>query len=125
VNRLGSSLPADSNHGWQLLGETELSAGSNTDTIGTWLVELLTPLNLQADFVNQVLNSAQDAALRALQSNTGTSFERLHFSVFSPNELAAHSNTWGFFRIEKIDGPDPNKERADHVVEFYLYLEGE
>jgi hypothetical protein len=109
--------------GWQFLGQIELSADLNADTIHTWLVELLTPLNLHSGLVNQLLNSAQDAAIRALHSNTGMSFEHIHLSVFVPSEFTALGRIWGFFRIEKIDGTESIEDRPNHAVEFYLYQE--
>jgi hypothetical protein len=123
VNTTNSSLSSASRPGWQLLGETELRAGSNAHTIGTWLVEQLTPLNLQPEFVKQLWNSAQEVTMRALDSNTSMDFEHVHVSVFAPSELTTHGNIWGFFRIEKIDSTEPNKHHPEHAVEFYLYLE--
>lgn len=81
------------------------------------------PLNLQPDFLKQLLNSAQDATSRALHTDSGTSFEHIHISVFAPGEHTAHGTTWGFFRIDKIDSTELNHEHPDHAVEFYLYLE--
>ena len=114
-----------SNPGWQLLGETELPAGSNVATVATWLVEKLTPLDLQPDFLRQLTNSAQEVAMRTLSSDSGPGFKHLHVSVFAPHELTVHARIWGFFRIEKIDGAEPNNEHPDYAVEFYLYLEGQ
>lgn len=120
----GESSPDEaSRSGWQLLGQMELSIGLHAGTIHSWLVELLTPLNLHPDFVNQLLNSAQDAAMRALHPGTGVSFEHIHISIFAPGEITAHGGLWGFFRIEKIDSTELNKDHPDHAVEFYLYLE--
>ena len=107
-----------------MLGEFELPIGPHADTIHSWLVELLTPLHLNEDFLTQLLGSAQDATLRASHSNNGTSFEHIHLSVFAPNERDPQRSTWGFFRIEKIDSVEENKDHPEYVVEFYLYLEG-
>ena len=107
-----------------MLGEFELPVGPHADTIRAWLVELLTPLHLNDDFLTQLLGSAQDATLRASHSNNGTSFEHIHLSVFAPNERDPQRSTWGFFRIEKIDSVEENKDHPEYVVEFYLYLEG-
>jgi len=110
--------------GWQLLGDFELPIGPPANTIHSWLVQLLTPLHLDHDFLTLLLGSAQDATLRALHSNSGTSFEHIHLSVFVPNERDSQRNTWGFFRIEKIDSSELHKDHPEYVVEFYLYLEG-
>jgi hypothetical protein len=119
-----SSSDETGRSGWQLLGQIDLSTGSDTGRIHTWLVELLTPLNLHLDFVNQLLNSARDAIARALHWNAEFPLEHLHLSMFAPNERNSQRKTWGFFRIEKIDSGEPNKDHLDYVVEFYLYLEG-
>jgi hypothetical protein len=110
--------------GWQLLGDFELPIGTHADGIRSWLAELLTPLDLNHDFVAQLLSSAQDASLRASHSNHETSFKHIHISVFTPNERDSQRNTWGFFRIEKLDSVEENKDHPEYVVEFYLYLEG-
>ena len=121
-----SSIPLShgTGAGWQLLGEIELPVSPHGDTIHTWLVELLAPLNLQDDFLKQLLSSAQDATLRALHSNNGALFEHIHLYVFKPSEDGLQRNTWGFFRIEKIDSEEQNNDHPDYAVEFYLYLEG-
>jgi hypothetical protein len=111
--------------GWQLLGETQLPADTTAETIGNWLVERVTPLNLQPEFVRQLMNSAQEVTMRALHSSTSMDFEHVHLCVFAPNEVTRHGNPWGFFRIEKIDSTESNQDHPDHAVEFYLYLEGQ
>ena len=125
MNTTDSSLVSASRPGWQLLGETQLLAGATVDTINTWLVEILGPLNLQPDFVKQLLHSTQDVSMRALHSNTSMDFEHVHLCIFAPIDLKRNGNTWGFFRIEKIDSKEPNQDHPDHAVEFYLYLEGQ
>jgi hypothetical protein len=125
VNPTDSSFLSVPRPGWQLLGETQLLADVTPDTINTWLVEKLGPLNLQPDFVKQLLHSAQDVTMRALHSNTSMDFEHVHLCIFAPGDVKGNSNTWGFFRIEKIDSREPNQDHPDHAVEFYLYLEGQ
>ena len=109
---------------WQLLGQLELSTDLTAGMIHTWFMELLAPLHLHPDFVNQLLNSVQDAAMRTLHPGIGVSFEHPHLSVFVPIELVAQGGVWGFFRIEKIDSTELNKDQPNHAVEFYLYREG-
>ena len=109
---------------WQLLGDFDLTQDPQVDTIRAWLEELLTPLNLQDELAHQLLGSAQDAKIRALNSNNGTSFEHIHLSVFAPKERDAQCNTWGFFRIEKIDSTEQGEDHPEYIVEFYIYLEG-
>ena len=86
-------------------------------------MELLAPLNLHDDFLKQLLGSAQDATARALHSSNGTSLEYIHLCIFAPGDVNRNGNSWGFFRIEKIDSTEPNQDHPDHAVEFYLYHE--
>lgn len=117
-----SSLHQPAEPGWQLLGEIVFLNRSGAGTIRTWFSQLLNPLNLQSDFTIQLLNSAQDAMMRALHSNPKEPFGNVHFSVFV---LDGHTlaDAWGFFRIEKLDSVEPDKEHLEHAVEFYLYVE--
>ena len=122
------SSPISSSHNtgatWQLLGEFDLTNRPPADTIRAWLEELLTPLNLHDELANQLLGSAQDATIRALNSYNETSFEHIHLSVFVPKERDWQRNNWGFFRVEKIGSAEQNEDHPEYVVEFYLYLDG-
>lgn len=115
---LNKSTDAD----WQILGKLELPVGSMADlTINTWLMKTLNALNLQSDFLNKVLKSAQDAA-GAVQN--GMEFEHIHLLVFAPVDRTSIGKTWGFFRIEKIESAGQDKNPPDQSIEFYLYIEG-
>jgi hypothetical protein len=113
--------------GWRLLGELELPVLAQDDgAVSAWLTETLNPLNMHADFLNNVLKSAQDAAGRAIQSEKAQlNFEHIHLLVFLPATPASNRQTWGFFRIEKLERPEQHKSSPDHAIEFYLYLEGQ
>jgi len=109
---------------WQMLGELILSAGSKPDElIALWLKELLAPLGLHENFLTRVLQSAQKYAGRALRADADAHFGHIHLFVFGPNERTPKGQSWGFFRIEKIDNSNPNLSHPDHTVEFYLYRE--
>jgi hypothetical protein len=109
---------------WQILGKLELPIGSDAnDAIELWLVETLGLLNLDTDFLNKVLKSAQEVAARAMQAEDLMQFKHIHLLVFAPAERALEGQSWGLFRIEKIDKGGENAN-PDHTVEFYLYLEG-
>lgn len=111
---------------WQMLGELELSAGSDANVaIGTWLAKILSPLSLQTDFMDRVLKSAQDAAARSIQAETMAAFEHIHLLVFAPRENGTKGKPWGFFRIEKIKGTMTENSDSSHAIEFYLYREGQ
>jgi hypothetical protein len=120
-----SSLNKYTSSGRRLLGELELQVGVKADdTIGAWLTELLAPLNLHADFLNKVLNSAQDSAARILLTESAAKFEHVHLIIFVPSEPISKEHTWGFFRIEKIESTTADENFPDHAIEFYLYVEG-
>ena len=114
----------DTASSWQMLGELILSVGSKPDElIALWLKELLAPLDLHENFVTRVLQSAQNYAGRALGPDADAHFSHIHLSIFGPDEWTSKGQTWGFFRIEKIDRAGENLAHPDHTVEFYLYRE--
>jgi hypothetical protein len=109
---------------WQLLCELILPIDSDTnDLLSAKLAELLAPLELHENFLNRVLKSAQNYVGRALMSDAGVPFGEIHLYIFGPNERMSKGQTWGFFRIEKIDSHEQNLADPDHTVEFYLYRE--
>ena len=111
---------------WGKLSELTLSVGANADEIiQAWLVDVLSPLYLPDHFLNRVLLSAQDYVRRALQQNIETGLGHLHLSIVVPNPSSSGGSTWGFFRIEKIDGTEQPPGYPEHTVEFYLYVEGQ
>jgi hypothetical protein len=110
---------------WQILGELELPVGASTeDSLHAWLSEVLDPLALHAHFLNQILQSAQDAAKRAMRSERAADLRHLHFLVHAPKHSASNGQTWGFFQIEKIGDSTEGGTSHDHAIEFYLYFEG-
>src|SRR5690242_5884573 len=117
-----SDLSSTSN--WQMLGELMLPIDSDTnELISARLAELLAPLELHENFLNRVLKSAQNYVRRALTPDADVPFGEIHIFIFGPNERMSKGQTWGFFRIEKIDSHDQNLADPDHTVEFYLYRE--
>lgn len=111
--------------GWQLLGQLELTVASNVEEhIRAWLIELLVPLGLHESFLNKLLASAQEYSLGALHSTMESGHGHVHLAILVQQEYTPFGNTWGFFRIEKIDSSEEKLSHPDHVVEFYLYMEG-
>ena len=110
---------------WQVLGELELPIGSESaDVINTWMREKLDPLKLQADFINRILKSAQDAALHFIESkDPGAEIGHIHIRVLAPLSHKLEEKTWGFFRIEKLESVREAKNPPDHYIEFHLYFE--
>ena len=119
-------LPQTLGNSWQFLGEVELRIDSDVeDALNTRLLGILTPLNLQEDFLHKILQSAQDATLRARKSEgVKTEFEYIHLVVFAQNRQVAGQQTWGFFRFERGKSTFKNLHHSVHSVELYLYLEG-
>jgi hypothetical protein len=110
---------------WRVLGEIELTAGSNPGgNLRARLTEILIQLHLHEDFLNKVLASAQEYALRAAQ-NIKTSHGHIHLAILVQQKYQSLGDTWGFFRIEKMDDAEQKVPHPDHTVEFYLYLEGQ
>ena len=110
---------------WQVLGELELPIGSEgASVINTWLKEKLGPLKLQADFMNRILKSAQDAVQRFMESKGDRAdIGRIHILVFTPLSHKLDEKTWGFFRIEKLESVREAENPPDHYIEFHLYFE--
>ncbi|HZM23029.1 MAG TPA: hypothetical protein VFC02_14870 [Anaerolineales bacterium] len=110
---------------WQVLGELELAIGSEyAGVINTWMREKLSPLKLQADFINRILKSAQDAAGHFTESKgAGGEIGHIHIRVLAPLSQKLDEKTWGFFRIEKLESVREVKNPPDHYIEFHLYFE--
>lgn len=107
-----------------MLGELILPVDSNpNELISAWLTEQLAPLDLHENFLNRILKSAQNYVGRALSPEAGVPFGHIHLSIFGPNGRISKGQTWGFFRIEKIDSAESSVAQPDHAVEFYLYQE--
>lgn len=112
--------------GWQILGELELPASANIQAaLHAWLPEILHPLGLQAELLDKITASAQDAAVRAVRAGTMPRYEHIHLTVFIPSEREEKKQAWGFFRLEKIEDIKDEQTDGDHAIEFYLYGEGD
>lgn len=110
--------------GWQLLGEQVLPLGADLrDAISDWLVRLLRPQPLHKDFLNKLIDSAKEAVLRAAHTDSVEQTGHLHVLVYIRNGASA-VQTWGFFRIEKIEEPKDGQDVPGHAIDFYLYPEG-
>lgn len=111
---------------WQILGQLELMADSPADGyLRGQLFAILEPLRLHESFQNKLMLSAEEFTTRALNSITASGHGHVHLIIFVQPERASNGESWGFFRIEKIDNAEQNPIHPDHVVEFYLYLEGQ
>ncbi len=110
--------------GWQLLGEQVLPVGADLqDAVSDWLVLVLRQHRLHDDFLNKLIDSAKDAVLRAALAESVEQTGHLHLLVYIRNAGSA-VQTWGFFRIEKIEEPKDGQDTPGHAIDFYLYPEG-
>lgn len=111
--------------GRKILAEIKLPLDQGPDPqVRSWLVEELGHLNLQAGFIRRILDSARDAMER-LSASEGRAVQRgqVHVLISGPQRAGTEGETWGFFRIEKLEGTAPGDVPPDHSIEFYLYVE--
>lgn len=106
------------------MGEFELQAGAFADGIlQSRLKEILKPLGLHENFVNRILNSAQQTAARILRVDAEIKVEHIRVLVFVPSRRKSQKQTWGFFSVEKLEDPKDEAVANKQTVEIYLYME--
>ena len=111
---------------WQLLGKLNLPISSDSDSaIKPWLTGLLSPLSLSTDFLNRVMESVQGTVRRVLHPNAIPITGHIHLSIFAPYERILERKTWGFFHIERIENQGEAEDARNHMIDFYLYVEGQ
>ena len=108
------------------MGEFELPAEAFADgVLQSRLKEILNPLELHEDFVNRILNSAQQTAARLLRDDTEIKLEHIRLLVFVPSRRKSQKQTWGFFSVEKLEDTKDGAVAKEQTIEIYLYVEGE
>lgn len=124
MKHMDSSSQPVQEPGWQLLGEQVLPMGTDLqDATGDWMLRLLRPHGLHEDFLNKLIDSAKEAVLRAALADSVEQTGHLHVLVYIRNGASA-VQTWGFFRIEKIEESKDGQDVPGHAIDFYLYPEG-
>ena len=110
---------------WQVSGELQLAAGSNPDgSIRQWLMKILEPFRLPEEYVSKILNSIEDAASRVLSPDTVEGqFEHLDIVILTPAGQPSDRQTWGFFRLERMEGKTKSTDSKRYRIEYYLYPE--
>ena len=125
-HKAGHPIANDPNSDWHVFGEFELLTGVDTRSgVKAWLLETLAPLDLHVAFLNKVLKSANESAMHVLYSETLIENQPIRFLIYIPLYHPVNTQTWGFFRIEKVEIAAKNEISPVHTVEFYLYLEGQ
>jgi hypothetical protein len=114
-----------SGNDWELLGELELIANPDVDdAIEKWITKTVRPLKLPASFLHGVLKSTQEALGRTIRLDAGVKTRCVQLRLFIPAERTSQEQTWGYFRVEKIENTGLEAGLSNHVIENYLYLEG-
>ena len=109
---------------WQFFCELGLPLDSDAEqTVAVWLAESLKRLDLPEDFVNKVLTSAQEAVTRLTRIESVLKIEHIHVSLFIPPAPIQESQSWGFFRAEKIMDTAGDATVHSQVIAIYLYVE--
>jgi hypothetical protein len=125
MNMNDTTHTSKSEPGWHLLSQLDLPVGINiNDTLRSWLLEVVNPLNLPIEFLNRLSISIQDSISRALECDPGTKIGRTQISVFMPHDLASNGKNWGYFHTEKNGGRETDGTIFDHRMDIYLYVEG-
>lgn len=110
---------------WQNLGELELPLGALARSmLDTWLLDVLTPLHLNAEFLNKILLSAEEIAMRAMHADMLIPYQHTRLLIFIPSNRPLNEQTWGFFRIEKVELVEEHVNFIHNTIEIYLFPEG-
>jgi hypothetical protein len=126
VKQLDSSPRKFPDTDWRRLGEHKVRAGSDAlGSITAWLTQTLRPLNLPTDLTGKILRSAHEAAARALHLNESSAgYGHIHLVALAPSHHTDKGQTWGFFRMEKLEASPAGESPPGHSIELYLYIDG-
>jgi hypothetical protein len=116
--------------GWQVLAELKLAiAPEAKNSVKGWLIETLGTFKLPEDVLRRVTNSAQQAVARVTMSEyMRMEFEHIHIHILiskKDTSLLHSGQGWGFFRVERVGTSAQDRNSNDHLIEFYLYLDGQ
>jgi hypothetical protein len=115
--------------GWQILAQLDLLVTPDFESqVQTWITEIMSPIGIAPEQLNKVIKSALEAEVRIEnQKSKDVNFPLVSIRAYLPLEVPTRSGTslnWGFFRIDKHGLPSTRSDHADHLVEFFLYLDG-
>ena len=107
---------------WQMLWELELPLGADARLMfNSSLSEALAPLHVPAGLSDKILQSAEEATTRAMHAEEMRRHQPTRLLIYIPAGSPLHPQTWGFFRLEKIETGGVNS--CIHSIAFYLYRE--
>lgn len=115
--------------GWQTLAELTLLVGTDLESqVQAWMLDTMRILGLSPELLNRILKSALEAISRIAHPNSKeVNSPLVRLRAYAPSEApikSGSSRNWGFFRIEKHGFISTGSGYFDHLIEFYLYLEG-
>ena len=50
--------------------------------------------------------------------------QHVHLLAYTSRSHHPKGQTWGFFRLEKLENPAAGQIEPEHSIEFYIYPEG-
>ena len=126
LDRSSSAAPRP---GWQTLAELNLLVGTGFESeVQGWMFETMRRLGIPTYLLERVLTSALEAILRIENSKSVVmNIPVFELHVYTPSEVPAGSGSkrnWGFFCIEKHGVTTARGDHVDHLLEFFLYLDG-
>jgi hypothetical protein len=123
-NQVVRPISQNADTDWQILVEIELPLDVNArPTLDAWVLNALIPLNLHVDFLNKIRKLAEEVTARAMQTEMVMRSQRTRVLILIPANRPSDVQTWGFFRIEKVELAAENKNSPQHTIEFYLFPE--
>ncbi len=113
-----------SGNDWRLLGRTQFPAGPvSGELVDHWLSETLEPFSLPPDLRDKLRMSLKDELTLLV---TASKFSHVAVRIHIPQDVKTHyssNRNWGFFKLTKTGITSDEETPAEHVIEYYLYLE--
>ncbi len=115
--------------GWQILAELDLLINDDYENqVQTWITENLSTVGIAPELLDKMLKSALGAISRQESPNyEEVNVSLVYLRLFIPLEVPIRSDlkrNWGFFRIDKHGFTSTRGDHVDHLIEFFLYLDG-
>lgn len=87
-------------------------------------MKILDPFRLPEEYVSKILKSIEDAANRVLSPDAvERHFEHLAIVILTPAGQQSDRQTWGFFRLERMESKEKSADSKSYHIEYYLYPE--
>ena len=87
-------------------------------------MKILEPFRLPEEYVSKILKSIEDTASRVLSRDTVEGqFDHLNIVILTPAGQPPDRQTWGFFRLERMESKEKSADSKSYHIEYYLYPE--